>query len=175
MGTSSTSPPASGKPRTEWGQARFAPNQYIPLLYHVMFSLHYRYGLLCSLWYLEGFFFFKLALQLSTDIIKLIRAKILPHISMVCTSILFTATSQFWRIRHKRWNTGRVWHPQLGLCIWEQGNQASLQTKVTHLMPCPSSSTFFLYFEKDEHRHEFNLIYNSSWRSIYKTQAGGSI
>lgn len=36
-----------------------------------------------------------LALQVSRDTIKLIRAKILSYISMVCTRILFTAASQF--------------------------------------------------------------------------------
>lgn len=99
MGTSFTSPPATGKPRIEWGQAMFAPNPYVPLLYHLIFSLHCGNGLLCSLVPGENFFFLLLffvwvAFQLSGDTIKLIRAKILPYASMVCTNTLFTATSQ---------------------------------------------------------------------------------
>lgn len=94
MGTSFTSPLATGKLRTVWGQAKFTPNPHVPLLCPLIFSLHYGNGLLCSLVPREKFFFLWVAFQLSGDTIELIRAKILPYVSTVCTNTLFTATSQ---------------------------------------------------------------------------------
>lgn len=96
MGTSFTSTPASEKSRAEWGRARFAPNPYFPCFGLSYFScnMDMDFYAFFGAWRVWGFFLW-LASQLSRDTIKLIRAKILPYISMVCTSTLFTATSQF--------------------------------------------------------------------------------